>query len=292
MSSSTPTIFLQTLLDYRANTYRQGADRRVHTQEQAIHFVNERGFVYFWPVKGVVMPSLWTAVAGDRPVPNKHNDPGHVTWGWKDALLGARRWYYAKILRKKATFISLEVVPYFYALSENYGEPKVDYLDQYRTGSLSFEAKTVYETLLTAGPLDALELRKQARLSSRESDSRFTRALELLQSDFKVLPVGVAHVGAWNYAFVYDLVHRFYPALPEQARAIRQDDARRKLVILYLRSVGVAPEKAISALFGWDKLDAAQAVAAAVHAGEVAHATVEGEKGEWIASAELSHQDP
>ena len=282
-----PMITQQVLQIYRTTTYRLRSDLRVHTPEQAVHFVNERGFVYFWPVKGVVLPSLWVAVAGDRPVPNKHNDPGHVTWGWKDSMLGARRWYYAKLLRKKATFISLELAPYFYALSENYGEPEADYLQQYRDGRMTFEAKTVYETLLNAGPLDALELRKQARLSSRESDARFTRALEMLQGDFKVLPVGVAHVGAWNYAFVYDLVHRFYPALPEQARAIRQDTARRVLATCYLRSVGAAPEKAISALFGWDKNEATQAVAAAEQAGEVYRTAVEAEKGEWLATAEL-----
>ncbi len=67
------------------------------------------------------MPSLWTAVAGDRPVADKHDDPGHITWGWKYKALGKKIWYYAKTLRKKATMISLEIAPYFYALSENYG---------------------------------------------------------------------------------------------------------------------------------------------------------------------------
>lgn len=273
---------------YRVATYRLRPDLCVHTPEQAIDFVNERGFIYFWPVKGVVLPSLWAAVAGDRPVPNKHDDSGHITWGWKDSLLGARRWYYAKILRKKATFVNLEMVPCFYALSENYGEPETDYLQQYRDGRMTFEAKTVYEALLTAGPLDALELRKQAHLSSSESDYRFNRALEMLQGDFKVLPVGVAHVGAWNYAFVYDLVHRFYPALPEQARTIRQNDARRVLATCYLRSVGAAPEKAISALFGWDKSEAAQAAVAAEEAGEIYRTALEDEKGEWLAATDLS----
>ena len=27
----------------------------------------------------------------------------------------ARKWYYAKVLRKRATFIALEILPYFYA---------------------------------------------------------------------------------------------------------------------------------------------------------------------------------
>jgi hypothetical protein len=283
-----PTLSLDRLAAYRAETYHLRPGLRVTTREQAIDFVNQRGFVHFWPVKDVILPSLWAAVAGERPVPDEHDDPGHITWGWKDEMLGARRWYYAKVLRKKATFIALDVVPFYYALSENYGEPEQDYLQQYQEGRMTFEAKTVYETLLGEGPLDSISLRKLARLGSGQSQSRFNRALELLQADFKILPVGVAQAGAWKYAFIYDLVHRFYPDLPEQARPIRQAEARRRLLELYLLSVGAAPEKAVAALFGWSKGDAAAAIDALAGAG-VIHAgmTVTGQAREWIALSAL-----
>jgi hypothetical protein len=283
-----PTLSSDRLAAYRAETYQLRSDLRVLTREQAVDFVNRRGFVHFWPVKDVILPSLWAAVAGERPVPNEHDDPGHVTWSWKDEMLGERRWYYAKVLRKKATFIALDVVPSFYALSENYGEPEQDYLLQYQEGRMTFEAKAVYEMLLAEGSLDSISLRKQARLSNRESESRFNRALELLQADFKILPVGVAQAGAWKYAFIYDLVHRFYPDLPEQARPIRQAEARRKLVELYLQSVGAAPEKAMAALFGWTKGDAAQAVDALAADGVVTQSVaMEGEAGAWVALSML-----
>ncbi len=272
------------LAAYRAETYHLRPDLRVTTRQQAIGFVNRRGFAYFWPIQGVLLPSLWGAVAGERPVPNEHDDPGHITWGWKDELLGARVWYYAKVLRKKATFIALDIVPYFYALSENYGEPEQDYLLQYQEGRLTFEAKAVYETLLAEGPLDSISLRKQARLSSRESESRFNRAVEILQADFKILPVGVAQAGAWKYAFVYDLVHRFYPDLPEQARSIRQAQARRRLAEIYLQTVGAAPEKSVAMLFGWTKGDATAAIDALAADGVVAQGVeVEDEAGGWVA---------
>jgi hypothetical protein len=260
----------------------------VTTREQAVDFVNRRGFVHFWPVKGVTLPSLWAAVAGDRPVPNEHDDPGHITWGWKDEMLGARRWYYAKVLRRKATFIALDVVPLFYALSENYGEPEQDYLLQYQEGRLTFEAKAVYETLLAEGPLDSISLRKLARLGSRESEARFNRALELLQGDFKILPIGVAQAGAWKYAFIYDLVHRFYPELPEQARPIRQAAARRKLAELYLTSVGAILEKGVTSLFGWTKGETAAAIAALADDGILLPGVkLAGQPGEWLALAPL-----
>jgi hypothetical protein len=282
------TLSPDRLTAYRAETYRLRPGLRVTTREQAVDFVNQRGFVHFWPVKDVILPSLWAAAAGDRPVPNEHDDPGHVTWGWKDEMLGARRWYYAKVLRKKATFIALDVVPLFYALSENYGEPEEDYLLQYQEGRMTFEAKTIYETLLSEGPLDSISLRKLARLGSKESETRFNRALELLQADFKILPVGVAQAGAWKYAFIYDLVHRFYPDLPEQARPVRQIDARRKLAEIYLQSVGAAPEKALASLFGWPKGDAEAALNALVQDRLVVrNVELPDQPGQWVVVSRL-----
>lgn len=84
---------------YRCETFR--LNRPIHGLEEAIDFVNERGFVFFWPIKELLLPSLWVAVAGDRAVPNTHDDPAHITWRWKDAMLSEKVWYYAEILRKK-----------------------------------------------------------------------------------------------------------------------------------------------------------------------------------------------
>ena len=134
---------LEKLSAHRNRTYPLSMLARVRTARAALGFVNERGFVYFWPIKGIELPSLWAAVAGDRMVADKHDDPGHITWGWKDNALGKKKWYYAKVLRRKATMISLDVAPYFYALSENYGSPEEDYLLAYEEGRLSQAAKQV-----------------------------------------------------------------------------------------------------------------------------------------------------
>ncbi len=236
---------------YRAGSFMSGPGIRLTSPDEALAWVNQRGFAYFWPIKGILLPSLWAAVAGDRPVADAHDDPGHITWGWKDGALGKRRWYYAKVLRKKATLISLETAPYFYALSENYGNPEEDYLMTYREGRLTMAARLVYEALLKEGALNTIDLRKAARLTSKQSDSEFNRALETLQADFKILPVGVAEAGAWKYAFIYDITAHHYPDLPEKARAISEAEAREKLAGLYFISVGAAQIKDVQKLFGW-----------------------------------------
>src|SRR3990172_6618102 len=133
--------------------------------------------------------------------------------------------------------ISLEVAPYFYALSENYGSPEEDYLIAYQEGRLSQAAKQMYETLLDKGALNTLDLRRESKLANAK-ESEFNKALEQLQSDFKILPVGVAEAGAWRYSHIYEIVPRHFPDLPERARRISESQARAKLLELYFNSVG------------------------------------------------------
>lgn len=273
---------MKKLNSHRARTFRLPPSPRVSSPRAALDFVNARGFVYFWPIKGIDLPSLWTAVAGNRVVADKHDDPGHVTWGWKDNALGKKIWYYAKILRRKATMISLEVAPYFYALSENYGSPEEDYLLAYEEGRLPQAAKQVYEALLKEGALNTLDLRRAAKLANAK-ETEFNKALEILQSDFKILPVGVSEAGAWRYSFIYEIVSRHYPDLPEKARDISEADARRKLVELYFDSVGAAQERDVNKLFGWQKDLSTRTITSLIERALIARSEHPKQKGEWLA---------
>jgi hypothetical protein len=165
--------------------------------------------------------------------------------------------------------ISLEIAPYFYALSENYGSPEEDYLIAYHEGRLTQASKQVYETLLDNGALNTLDLRKKAKLANAK-DSEFNKALEQLQRDFKILPVGVAQAGAWNYSHIYEIVTRHYPNLSEQARIITE-------------------------LFGWGNEVVKKVVNKLMENGTLVMAEhpkhssehVEGSTGEWVALKEL-----
>jgi len=133
-------------------------------------------------------------------------------------------------------------------VSENYGDLD-DYLEEYRAGTMTAEAKRIYEALLTHGPLDTVRPRREARMSAESAKSRFERALVELQVELKVLPIGVAEAGAWRYAFVYDIVQRHFPELPEQARHIKRSEARCTLVSRYLDNMVAADRKMISKVF-------------------------------------------
>ena len=238
---------------YRKNTFLSAPSLRIHSKEEAVKFVNQRGFIFFWPIKDLILPSLWVAAAGDRPVSNNHDDPGHITWDWKDNLLDKKQWYYCKFLNRRNTILSFESANYFYALSPNYGDYENDYLDQYKAGLLTAEAKSVYETLLKKGPLDSLELRKEARLSSSNGSSRFQRALDTLQMEFKILPIGIANTGTWHYSYIYEIMPRYYPDLPATSHKIGTKEARDWVIGKYMDSVGLCHQRDIQKLFKWDK---------------------------------------
>lgn len=286
-------LIQEQLTRYRDETFRTGPGLRLHSLNQAVQYIKQRGFILFWPVKNVLMPSLWTAAAGDRPVPNEHDDPGHVTWGWKDGLLGKRLCFYGRVLRKRNTFISLDLLPYFYALSPNYGDPDEDYLIDYEQGRLTLASKQIYEALLRFGPLDTIALRKNAGMTSRSADSEFNRALEELQTSFRILPVGVSDSGAWHYAFIYDIVARHFPDLQERTYPVGESEARQKLIACYLDSLGAVPIKEIQRMFGnqpmnWPPPTIERELHRLEELGEIVlKVELEGSSGAWAASRKL-----
>jgi hypothetical protein len=243
----------QIILQAREARYRRRMNLRVTMPEEAVEFVNDVGFCFLFPIQDVEMPSLWDAIAGRvlKVYPHHRGYEIERTWGWKDQSLDKHWWYYGKLIRSKATFASLDFLPNFYALSANYGDYEHDYLDEYREGRLTAEAKTIYEVLLKRGALDAVRLRREAHMSSDASKGRYDKALTELQVGLKVLPSGIAEAGAWRYAFIYEVLPRWLPNVAERARAITPAQARRNILAQYLRNVIACTLKDASRALGW-----------------------------------------
>ncbi len=257
--------------------------------DQAFEFIQTRRMVGFWPIKDIPIPTLWTAVAGDRPVADEHDDPGHVTWGWKDTLLGQKRCFYARILCKRTFFLSLDLLPYLYALSRNFGDFREDHLILYEEGKLSFPARTLYDAVLHRGALDTIELKKIGRFTGKAGDLEFNRALNELQMDLKLMPVGISDSGAWHYSFIYDIVGRQFPEVVSRAGLIQPNESRRVLITNYLQSVGAARLPEIARLFRWDKVAIRDSIATLTTEGVILSnvASESIHSSDWVALPEL-----
>ncbi len=234
----------------RNERYRRRMDLRLTEIDQAERFIDDVGFAFFWPIKGIEAPSLFDAIAGRvRALSSEHDDPDISTsWSWKDQSLGGTRWYYAKLLRRRATLIAPRLWAAFYALTPNYGD-LYDYQEMVQDGTMTHEARLIYEALLEHGALNTVELRRQSGMTAEGSKTRFERGLTELQVWMKILPVGVAEAGAWNYSFAYDLTLRHYPELPLQARQIGTAQAWEMLIGQYVENAIAVTQKQIGQLF-------------------------------------------
>lgn len=285
------TLTIQLVDNWQNQRYRRRRDLRLRSRDQALAFVNDVGFCFTFPSHDVDAPSLFEAVCGEcRVVPVGHDDPDlGRTWRWKDELPASGAVYYAKLLRKRPTLISLDLLPCFYALSPNYGDIE-DYLLEYQEGHLSDEARRVYETLLNEGAMPSSHLRRKAGLEGERNALRFDRAVRELQTGMKIFVAGTSDANRWGYCFVYDVVLRRWPDLAKQAGTISTREARRHLALTHLRNVGAARLNDLASLFDWDKAELATLVSSWAAAGEIlTGGTMDGFHGEYLVWPELIH---
>ena len=253
ISERTGDLTLEILQAARMQRYRRRPHLRVRTESEALDFLNDVGLCLLFSAKDMELPSLWGALCGgDLPLPNHHDNRDlDLAWHWKDKLPIEGKVLYGKFLRKKPVFVSLDLVPYFYALSPNYGDLAEDYMQDYLDGRLTVEAKQVYEVLLEQGALPTSRLRLEAGLSGKANAGRFDRALAELQMDFRIAKVAISDANRWGYCYVYDLLLRHLPQATAAARSISGRQARETLLLRYLRTVIAATPRQVRLLFGW-----------------------------------------
>jgi hypothetical protein len=290
VSTAGPWCTPQQVQDWRDRRYRRKPALRLHTPEQALEFVDDVGFCFLFPARGVEMPSLWEAICGrSRCLPVHHDDRelGYA-WRWKDELPSRGLIFYGKLLCKKPMLISLELLPYFYALSENFGAMD-DYLAQYEDGRLSDEAKRVYEALLEHGALPTSHLRRAAGLVGKSNAGRFDRAIQELQVGLKIVKTGISDANAWKYCYVYDVLLRVWPDLAGRAERISSAEAMRVLLSTHLRNVGVATLEQVIRLFKWESSSLSPICDSLAKAGQVLTGVrVESWPGECLAHPTLA----
>jgi hypothetical protein len=282
---------LEDIENLRDLRYHRTLALRVTTEEQALAFVDEVGFCFLFGDQSVEIPTLWAAVCGSRrDMPNDHFDADvGRTWEWKDTLPTRGLIYYGKLLRGKPTLVSLDLLPCFYALSDNYGD-LLDYREQYEEGKLSVEAKNIYEALLHEGAMATSRLRVLAGLSGSGSIARrFDRAIAELQMGLKIVKVGISDSNRWGYAYVYDLFLRRFPEVAESARQISAQQAMQRLLLTYLRNVIVQPEALCQRLFRWEPWEWEKLLARLVEQGLIRRdVLVQGLEAALLAQAEES----
>ena len=230
---------------------------RVRTRQGALRFINTLGFCFAFTGGPGNLPGLFDVLA-TRSIDRMWS----WAWQWKDEMATARRVHYGKVIRRKPSYIALTMLPAFYALSGNVGEPD-DHLQAYREGRLSLMAKTLYEQILAEGPVSTWTLRRrfvpraprgERGESGARSDSgaRFHRALDDLQARLLVAKVGEEE--EWRNGFIWDAFHRWMPGAVKTAGKLTAEMAAAWVLKSYIQIVGAAAQADIEATFGWSPL--------------------------------------
>ena len=240
------------LAKYRSTVLRR---HRVRNDDQLVALVDAAGFCFAftaeaaYPVPGA-FDHLATADEGRK---------WHWMWGWKDELAAAKRVYYGKLLVRKPTFVSLAMLPVFYAAHGRPGELD-DHLDDVRSGRVSELGRRIVEHLAQHGETQTKRMRAQLGISSDEGRRQYAKAIEDLQRLMYVAHVRAVGDGREDYNYTYDLFVRRYPEAVKAAERITSAEATTRLVAGLLSLAGAVTPRQVERLFEWDAARAARAI--------------------------------
>jgi hypothetical protein len=221
---------------------------RVRNAEGLVTMVDAFGFCF-----------AFTLRTGDAPIPacfdhlstSSEDRKWGWMWGWKDDLPEEKRLYYGKLLIRKPTFVSMRMLPTFYATFGRAGEAD-DHLDDVRAGRLSDIARRVIDYLAQRGETQTKRMRADLGITSQEGKSDYAKAVEELQRLMYIARVKAVGEGRVDYNYTYDLFVRRYPEIVKSAERISSSDATTALLSRLLELAGGVTSKQVKRLFEWD----------------------------------------
>ena len=230
---------------------------RVRNAGDLVRLVDTLGFAF-----------AFTLRAGDAPIPacfdhlstNDVNRKWNWMWGWKDELPEKKKLYYGVLLARKPTFVSMKLLPTFYATFGRAGEAD-DHVADVRAGRLSDVARRIIEYLAQNGETQTKRMRAELGITSKEGRAMYGKAIDDVQRLMYVARVRAVGEFREDYNYTYDLFVRRYPETVKAAERLSSADATAALVARTLELAGAVTEKQLIRLFDWDDAMAQRAVA-------------------------------
>src|SRR5881396_1686778 len=225
---------------------RIAARHAVKTADALVRMVDDLGFCFaFTGESAYPIPAAF-----DHLDTRSDGRKWEWMWGWKDELAEKKRLYYGKLLVKKPTFVSLKMLPTFYATFGRAGDPD-DHLEDVRAGRLSEIARRVIEFLAVNGETQTKRMRSALGITSQEGKSDYAKAIEELQRLMYVARVRAVGEGREDYNYTYDLFVRRYPETVRTAERYTSAEAMAALLSRLVDLAGGVTERQVAKLFDW-----------------------------------------
>ena len=231
---------------------------RAQTIDEAAAFVDGVGLALLFPAADLVLPSLWEAVAGARPVRWALRDPDGKfvsftpefdrIWRWKDELPERKLACAGKHLGRAVVLVAPRLVSALYALTGRSG----DVADFRTLDDLSPLEREVAEVVLETGPCSGPEIR---RLLGTGDKRAAEKAAEALQRRLVLTNAGTVDQEAGWAAVAVDVFARRWRT--RLRRLPEPEKARRVLARRVLEAAGEVSAADLAAALHWRRAEAA-----------------------------------
>jgi len=225
---------------------RVAARHQVRTADALVRMVDGLGFCFAFTAEAAYP----VPAAFDHLDTRSDGRKWEWMWGWKDELAEAKRVYYGKLLIRKPTFVSMKILPSFYATFGRAGEPD-DHLEDVRAGRLSEIARRIIDFLAQNGETQTKRMRSALGVSSPEGKLQYAKAIEELQRLMYVARVRAVGEGREDYNYTYDLFVRRYPETVRAAERLTSAEAMGALLERLVDLAGGVTERQVAKLFDW-----------------------------------------
>jgi hypothetical protein len=213
---------------YRDRMWRRDPEFRVEDVYGAERFIEDVGFCEALTDTRRPGPSLYVAVCGrrDAHMPrNVQKDPeSRLAWTIKDDIMRRGRYFYGKLIKGHATFITPRLLPFFNAL---WGVPP-----RMEKQVLSADAQTILKIMRKEWEMATRDLREESGIKER---ARFDRAMVQLQKKLKIIPSDVLYEPTFTYIWSIPEA-RFQEQLQEK---VKREVALREIARAYLAGAGM-----------------------------------------------------
>lgn len=232
---------------HRDRLWRREEELRVESAVDAERFSEDAGFANTLTDTRRAGPSLYLAVCGRRDVSLPRNvqkdEETRLTWYLKDEVMRRGRVYYAKLAGGRSMFVAPRLISHFAAIwmPRRTNERAV----------LSDAARRILKVLRREHELATPDLRSESGVTERAA---FTRALDELQRQMKVIPQDVIYQPTFSY--IWMLAEDRFPE--ELGKRVARKMALREIARAYLAGAGMTLPGETARACGLSRVEAGQ----------------------------------
>jgi hypothetical protein len=230
---------------HRDRMWRRDEELRVESAVEAERFIEDVGFANTLTDTRRAGPSLYIAVCGRRDVslPRNVQKDGEtsLTWYLKDEVMRRGRVYYAKLAGGRSMFVAPRLISHFAAVWMPRRKDERE--------ALSVPAQRVLRVLRREHEQATADLRAESGITERAA---FTRALDELQKQMKVIPQDVIYQPTFSY--IWTLAEDRFPE--ELRKRVARKTALREIARAYLAGAGMSVLGETARASGLSRVDA------------------------------------